>query len=435
MKRRTVVITGIGTVTPAGRGASALWLHAFSGTSCVRPIDPQKYFDASKYDCQVAGQVPCFDEPRVLTKRILAQTDRCTQIALVAALDALDAAKLPIGFLPVILPERVSIVVGTVTGGLTFVENDMRNFWTKGKQGTHLYLATASFPASAQGYISICFGVKGRARTFVSERASGAHALIEGANNIQRGQADIVIAGGTEAPITPMVWSAYQSGHMLQRTHTMEPAHTYRPFDHKHTGMIIGEGSTFVIFEEREHALRRGVPILAEVRGWSMGTDPTPLTPSEVPKEQPGRWLAKTINASLMQANIQSDDIDVIFPHGSAIAEEDEAELSAITTVFGHDRIPVSIPKVGFGHLQGAAVSTDMAIAVQSLLNQTIPPTPHAELLEVDSGLNLVHTHAQTTEIKHSLILSGGLAGMHACLVVSQSQMVSSNLVKRKGEV
>src|SRR5260370_30312717 len=180
MMRRTVVITGIGTVTPAGRGANALWLQASSGTSCVRPIDPQKYFDASKYDCQVAGQVPFFGEPRVLTERILEQTDRCTQMALVAVLDALDAAKLPIGFLPVVLPERVSIVVGTVTGGLTFVENDIRNFWIKGKQGTNPYVALAGFPASTQGNISICFGVKGRARTFVSERASGVHALIEG---------------------------------------------------------------------------------------------------------------------------------------------------------------------------------------------------------------------------------------------------------------
>jgi 3-oxoacyl-(acyl-carrier-protein) synthase len=416
-----IVITGIGTITPAGRGLDALWRHVQSGQSCLEPIDSEVYFDASAYACQVAGQVHTLHEPRVLTERMLAQTDRYSQLALVAVLDALETAQLPRGFLPVVQPERVSLVVGTAMAGLATIEKEMRTFWTQGKQGVDRYSETAGFPPSAQGHISIHFGVKGRSRTFVSERASGAHALIEGAKMIQRGLADVVIAGGAEAPITSIVWSAYQSSGMVARTSELEPAYTYRPFDSEHMGMIVGEGSTFLVLEEREHAEQRGVPILAEVCGWGMGTDPTPLHISQKAVQSPGQTFVRIISTSLDQAHIRSVDIDAIFAHGAALPQEDATERAAMTTVFGDYRVPVTIPKLGFGHLQGAAAATDVAIAVQSLLHHTIPPTPSAQYLEAVSGLDLVYTPVCTRELRQSMVLSGGLGGMQACLVVSSS--------------
>jgi 3-oxoacyl-(acyl-carrier-protein) synthase len=418
MKR--IVITGIGTITPAGRGLDTLWRHVQSGRSCLEPIESALYFDASAYACQVAGQVHNLHEPRVLTERMLAQTDRYSQLALVAVLDALEAARLPQGFLPVVQPERVSLLVGTAMAGLTTIEKEMRTFWTQGKQSVNRYWETASFPPSAQGHISIHFGIRGRSRTFVSERASGAHALIEGAKMIQRGLADVVIAGGAEAPITSIAWSAYQSNATLVRTSRMEPAHMYRPFDHEHIGMIVGEGSTFLILEERNHAEQRDAPILAEVCGWGMGTDPTSLHPLQKTTQDSGQTFARIITASLDQAHIQPANIDILFAHGAALPQEDATERAAITTVFGHNGVPVTIPKVGFGHLQGAAAATDVAIAVQSLLHRTIPPTPSIGYPEAASGLDLVHTQARTGELKQSMILSGGLGGMQACLVVSQ---------------
>ncbi len=409
MNKRVVAITGIGTITPAGRGIEALWTRISSGDTCLAPIDPEKYFDPSRYACQIAGQVPSFSEPRVLTESMLAQTDRCSQLALVAVVDALDMARLPIDFRSQessVSAERVSLTVATVGAGWTYVESEMHNLWTKGVSAMNRYGLTAGFSAGPQGHISIFFGVEGRTRTFVSERASGAQALIEGAKAIQRGDADIVITGGTEAPLTPLVWAAYHSSDMLQPTSQLdEPAHAA----HKHTGMLLGEGSTFLILEDREHARRRNVPILAEIGGWSRGIDPYPL---EGAQKEPGRGLTRAIQRSLVQSDIQPTDIDMIFPGGPALAAEDAAEDAAIRNIFERP-LPVVIPKALLGHLQAATTTTDIAIAALTLARQQIPPTQNAlsDLSRYDYSNSLM---------KHALILSSGLGGMYASLIVSR---------------
>jgi 3-oxoacyl-(acyl-carrier-protein) synthase len=401
MTRRIVAITGIGTLTPAGRGTEALWTTITSDNTCLAPIDPQKYFDPSAYACQVAGQVPFFSEPRVLTESMIAQTDRCSRLALVAVVDALDMARLPMDFRSKESPvaaERVSLTIATIAAGWTYVEHEMHNLWTKGIKAMDHYGLTAGFPAGPQGHISIFFGVEGRTRTFVSERASGAHALIEAAKAIQNGAADIAIAGGTEAPLTPLTWGAYHSSNLLQPTTEVGSE------VQQHTGMLIGEGSTFLVLEEREHALRRGVPILAEISGWNRGTDPYP---QEGPVKQPGRILKRIIRTSLEQADIQPMDVDVIFSAGPALAQEDVAEEAAIESTFERT-LPIAMPKTVLGHLQGAATATDVAIAALALDRQAMPPTQGTRG-QVDSP------------VSHTLVLAGGSGGMHASLVVSKA--------------
>lgn len=402
MTRRAVAITGIGTLTPAGRGTEALWTTISSGDTCLAPIDPQKYFDPSAYACQVAGQVPFFDEPRVLTEAMIAQTDRCSRMALVAVVDALDMARLPMDFRAKESPvaaERVSLTVATIAAGWTYVEREMRNLWTKGVSAMDRYGLTAGFPAGPQGHISIFFGIEGRTRTFISERASGAYALIEAAKAIQNGAADIAIAGGTEAPLTPLTWAAYHSSNLLQPTTEVEGD------VHQRTGMLISEGSTFLVLEEREHALRRGVPILGEISGWSRGTDPSPL--GETGK-QPGRIFKRTMRTSLDQAGIQPTGIDVVFPAGPALAQEDIVEEAAIKSTFERT-LPIAMPRTVLGHLQGAATATDVAIATLALDRQTMPPVQNARW------------HADRP-VSHALVLAGGSGGMHASLVVSKAE-------------
>ncbi len=420
MIKRSVAITGIGTLTPAGRGTEALWASTSSRHTCLRQIDKDKYFDPSSYACQVAGQVPAFSEPRVLTDALMAQTDRCSQMALIAVLDALDVARLPIDFRAGDSPVaavRVSLTVATIAAGWPYIEREMHNLWTRGVGSMDRYCLTAGFLAGPQGHISILFGVEGRTRTFVSERASGAHALIEGAKAIQRGDADIVIAGGTEAPLTPLTWGAYQAFNMLQPT-SQSSVHEYQPSAQQHTGMFIGEGSTFLILEEREHALRRGVPILAEISGWGRGTDPHPLEglSKEEARRQPGRGLMQAIHTSLAQADIQPTAIDVLLPGGPALVEEDAAEEAAISDLF-EPSLPIVTPKVTLGHLLSAATATDVAIAALALDRQVIPPTQDA-LWRSDfknSGERL------DSPMRHVLILSSGLGGMHTSLIVSKA--------------
>lgn len=410
---RRAVITGIGTLTPAGRGTETLWEHIASGNTCLRPIDAQKFFDPTGYDCQVAGQVPSFNEPRILTEAILAQTDRCSQMALVAVLDALDAAKLPMDFRSTESPvksERVALTVATIAAGWFYLERQMHNLWTKGLHAMERYGLTAGFLAGPQGHISICFGIEGRTRTFVSEQASGAHALIEAAKTIQRGDADVVVTGGTEAPITPLAWGAYNAASKL---HPMSLSSDIVAYDqssaYQDTPVLIGEGSTFLVLEEREHARQRGAPILAEICGWSRGTDPSLLASDK----QSGRILARSIHTSLKQAQLQSTTIDAIFPGGSTFPEQKAAEQAALEDVF-EQPLPIFSTKHILGHMQGAAVATDVAIAALALEQQ-------------DIGRDILDHPAANANgkgniaLNNILVLSNGLGGSHASLVISKS--------------
>jgi 3-oxoacyl-[acyl-carrier-protein] synthase II len=416
MTKRVVAITGVGTLTPAGRGVEALWTAISSGDTYLRPIDPEKYFDPANYACQVAGQVPAFSEPRVLTEAMTSQTDRCSQMALVAVLDALDMAKLPIDFRSKdspVAPERASLAVATIAAGWGYLERQMGNLWTKGVGAMDRYGLTAGFLAGPQGHISIFFGVEGRTRTFVSERASSAHALIEGAKAIERGDADVVIAGGTEAPLTPLAWAAYHASNMLQPTSHLGEQIEDQSSTNQHTGIFIGEGSTFLILEEREHALRRGVPILAELHGWGRGTDPQPLEGSI---NQPEKRLMQVIHAGLAQSDIEPTAIDVIFPGGPALAEEDRAEQAAISSIFPAS-IPSATPKTVLGHLLSAATVTDVAIAVLVLEHQMIPGM---QAMQSRSDLKSIGEYSDLP-LKHILVLSHGAGGMHASIIVSKS--------------
>lgn len=411
MTQRVVAITGIGTLTPAGRGTGALWTRIASGETCIAPIDPQKYFDPSMYACQVAGQVPSFTEPRVQVEQIMTQTDRCSQMAMVAVLDALEMAKLPMDFRSEDSPvasECVSLTVGTNIAGWPYLEREMKNLWMT--KSMDRYGLTAGFLAGPQGHVSIFFGIEGGIRSFVSERIGGAYALIEGARAIQSGDAEVAIAGGTEAPLSPLSWAAYHSAYTLSSTAQSEN----QPFG-EHTGMLIGEGSTFLVLEEREHALRRGVPILAEIRAWSRGTDPYPLQGSS---KQPGRGLTQIIHKSLARADIQPTAVDVIFPAGPSFAvQENSAEETAINNVFGQPS-SIAMSKAVLGHLQGAAVATDVAIAALALDHQLIPPTQDALLPSHLSARN----ECQDSPMKHALILSSGVGGTHASLIISKSE-------------
>jgi 3-oxoacyl-(acyl-carrier-protein) synthase len=414
MSQRGVAITGIGTLTPAGRGIDALWTGIASDHPCLAPIDPATYFDPSGFACQIAGQVPVFSEPRVLTEAMLEQTDRCSQMALVAVLDALDMAKLPSDFRAAnspISPERVSLTVASIAAGWTYAEREMHRLWTQGIEALNRYGMTASFPAGPQGHIGIFFGVQGRMRTFVSERVSGAHALMEGAKAIQRGDAEIVIAGGTEAPLTPLVWAAYHSAHMLQpmtlSEHAVQTAH-------HHSRMLMGEGSTFLILEERKHAQQRGVPILAEIRGWRRGTDPSPLGEARKQSEM-GRLRA--IGASLAQAGIHPEAVDLLLPAGPALQEEESAEEAAIKKIFDRP-LPMLMPKTILGHLQGAATATDVAIAALVCDRQVLPSADDVRSSSEKAGIG----KRATSPLHHALIFASGLGGMHGNLLISKPE-------------
>jgi len=415
-----VVVTGTGAITPAGIGTDALWKRALSGRSCIRRIDR---FDPGSYRCQVAGQADAFDAKWWLPGRFTKRTDRFTHLAVVAAEMALHDAGLSVGDPDGVAPDRVAVMVGNVLGGWEFAERELRDLWVNGIREVSPYQATAWFPAAPQGNICIRLGIKGRARTFVCDRASAAYALVHGAETLLRGQADVVIAGGTEQPLSPYAWLCCQSGGFLAPSDaTADPEAAYRPFDRAHGGTVVGEGSAFLVLERLEHARDRGAPILAEVAGWAVNTDGyMPYYTSE----PHGQTMSAAMTRSLGRAGISADQLGCVIADGSGVPREDAAEVLALKGMLGGsaDAVPVTAVKASYGHLLGAATAADAAIAVKMLEYGQIPPV--ANLSRPAPGFDLdfvTGTAREADSLRHVLIVSRGLGGVNASLVLSSSQ-------------
>jgi 3-oxoacyl-(acyl-carrier-protein) synthase len=414
MKR--IVITGIGCITPAGIGIDALWERVSSGQACTQTIDR---FDATRYQCHIAGQANAFKAEQALSPRFVKRTDRFTHLALAAVQQALADAHLNIGATGDVDPMRVGVTVGNILGGWEFAERELRKLWRDGEKEVSPYQATAWFPTAPQGAICITLGIKGPARTFISDRASGAYALVHGADLIRRGQADVVIAGGTEAPLSPYAWLCCQTSGFLTRHGNKSPVTAYRPFDRRHTGSVIAEGSAFLLLESLEHAQQRDAPIYGELKGWALGSD------GYLPYytvEPHGSVLAKTMRKCLQHAELEAQDIDAIFAHGAGIPVEDMTEVYAIQETFGKysQDIAITAPKSAIGHMLGAAAPADVAIALRAMDRKELPPT--ANLDEVAPGFDLdfiQHKSRRVTTCRNSVIVSRGLGGVNACLVVS----------------
>ncbi|MFC8404537.1 beta-ketoacyl-[acyl-carrier-protein] synthase family protein [Streptomyces griseoincarnatus] len=409
----SVVITGIGAVTPAGTGLDPLWEGAREGVAHVTAIDR---FDASAYACPAAGQAG-FDADAELPSRFVKRTDRFTHLAVHAVRQALEEAGVAIG--TDVTPERTGVMVGNILGGWEFAERELRNLWTDGPRAVSPYQATAWFPAAPQGNICIDQGVKGPARTFVADRASGAYALIGGAEALLRDRADVVIAGGVEAPLSPYGWLCLEtSGLGAKARATLAPDELYRPFDAGHGGSVFGEGAVFLILERREHAERRGATILGELAGWGVSTD------GYMPYytvEPTGQVLGRAMRTAVDRAGVSGEDLGAVFAHGSAIPFEDVTEGYALHEAFGPTavHVPVTVPKSGFGHLLGAAAPADVALALRGMREETVPATVNLDRPAPGIDLDLVRGEARPAPgWEHTLVVSRGLGGVNACLVL-----------------
>ncbi|MBV9010843.1 MAG: beta-ketoacyl-[acyl-carrier-protein] synthase family protein [Pseudonocardiales bacterium] len=408
-----VVVTGIGAATPAGIGLDALWASVDATKACITAIDR---FDATSYVCSVAGQVDFTAEDH-LPSRFIKRTDRFTHLAVVTARQALADAGVALGV--DVEPERAGVMVGNVLGGWEFAERELRKLWVEGVRTVSPYQATAWFPAAPQGNICIDLGIKGPARTFVADRASGAYAIVRGAQALQRGQVDVVLAGGVEAPLSPYGWLCLEtSGLMAKSRADQQPQTLYRPFDAGHGGTVFGEGSLFLVLERHESARRRRVEVYGEIAGWGLTTD------GYMPYytvEPTGRVLARAMRVAADQSGAAPAEVGAIFAHGSGIPVEDVTEGYAIREVFGDgaDHIPVTAPKAGFGHLLGAAAPVDVALALWAMRLGRVPATVNLD--RPAPGLDLDFVQGRSRSIgswEHSLVVSRGLGGVNACLML-----------------
>ncbi len=408
---RRVVITGLGIVAPSGIGKAAFWDGMKEGTSFISPISK---FDASRYPSRIAGEVRELKIPDSFSKRLLKKLDRFSHLALVAADLALKDGKLELADENL---DRVGVFMGNALGGWEYAETELRDLYIEGLDGVSPYQATAWFPAAPQGQISIYYGIKGYSKTVISDRASSLMALGYAARTIKKGNADLILAGGTEAPIAPYALLCCNTNGSLS-TRNEEASTAYRPFDGTRDGFVIGEGAGIVVLEEMEHALERGAHIYGEVVGYSTNCDGY----HRIDFDPEGNQLAVAIKTALHESEVSIGEVDYICADGDATENGDRSETKAVKKVFGKEayKIPISAPKSMTGNLLGASGAVDLITTLLSMEHSCILPTINGREKDQECDLDYVPLRSRPQDINTALIHSRGRGGINTVLVVQK---------------
>jgi 3-oxoacyl-[acyl-carrier-protein] synthase II len=410
--RRRVVVTGVGVVSPCGLDAETTWRAVRVGTSGIGPIT---LFDPSRHASRIAGECSGFDAERHVSRREARTMDRFIHLALAAADEALEAAGLgqddPIRL-------RTGTLIGVGIGGIATIEQTARVLAEKGPDRISPYFIPATISNLAPGHVSMRHGLKGTSYSTTSACASGAHAIGEALRAIARGEIDACVAGGAEAAVTPLSVGGFAAMRALSKRNE-EPSRASRPWDVGRDGFVIAEGAGLLFLEEREQAMRRGAPILAELTGYGASADAYHLTQPAAEGEGAQRAMA----SALRDADLRPEQIDYVNAHGTSTPVGDLLELEALRAVFGEHAergLWVSSTKSVTGHLLGAAGGVEAALCVLALRDGVVPPTMNLEEPEPRSrGLDLVPREARPRPLHHVLSNSFGFGGTNASLVFS----------------
>ncbi|MFL6130659.1 MAG: beta-ketoacyl synthase N-terminal-like domain-containing protein [Mycobacteriales bacterium] len=396
-----VVVTGLGVAAPTGLGARDFWAATRTGCSGIRRITR---FDPSRYPATLAGEVPGFVAADHLPSRLLPQTDRMTQLALVASGWALEDA----GVRPAELPEfDMGVITASSLGGFEFGQRELQNLWSKGSQYVSAYQSFAWFYAVNSGQIAIRNGMKGPSGVVVSDHAGGLDAVAHARRQIRKG-ARLVLTGAVDASICPWGWVAQLAGDRLSRS--ADPARAYLPFDRAASGHVPGEGGAILVLEPAQAARARGARIYGQIAGYGATFDPRPGSGRE-----PG--LRRAIELALAEAEVSPRDVDVVFADAAGLPELDRVEAAALTEVFGPRGVPVTVPKTMTGRLLSGAGALDVATALLSMDEGLIPPTVNVEPA-ADYQLDLVVGQPRAAQLCTSLVLARGYGGFNSALLI-----------------
>ncbi len=399
---RRVVITGIGVVSPAGNIPGEFFARLSSGKSFIGEIDR---FDASRYPSRHAGLVSDIGGEEVFSKRLIKKLDRFSHMALSAS----DAAFKDSGVnLDMEDKDRIGIAFGNAIGGWSFAEEELRDLWTHGLREVSPYQATAWFPAAPQGQVSIFYGLKGFSKTIISDIASSHLAIAYAARAIKMGRADVMLAGGTEAPVSPYALLCCNTSGELSRIGN------YRPFCKSRDGYIIGEGAAALVVEEMDRALKRGARIYAEIKGFGHTSDGMhPIIP-----DTSGNGMARAMTLAMREANIAAPEIGMAVPSSNAGKYADLSEGRAFSEIFGSgvDELPLYSPKPQIGNSLGASGAIDAVFACMALSRMETP------LLCVDeSEFDFFKSGGHDKLIRDNIIINSiGRGGVNACLLIGK---------------
>jgi 3-oxoacyl-[acyl-carrier-protein] synthase II len=408
MDPRRVVITGLGLITPLGIGVEKSWSGLTEGRSGIVRISR---FDASAFQTQIAGEVDGFDPEDYIEPKEVKKMDRFIHFGVAAASMALEDSGLKIDESNA---ARVGVFVGAGMGGLPAIEHYHKVLLEKGPRRITPFFIPMLIINLAAGQISIKFGAKGPNSAVATACATGSHAIGDAFKVIQRGDADAMIAGGTESVITMMGIGGFNAMKALS-TRNDEPEKASRPFDRDRDGFVMGEGSGIVILEEFTHAVRRNARIYAEIVGYGLTGDAYHITAPAPGGEGGARCMAMALN----DGKVEPAQVGYINAHGTSTKYGDEIETSAIKTVFGEHayKLAISSTKSMTGHLLGAAGGVEAVVSVLSIYNSLIPPTINLDNPDTECDLDYVPNKARKADINYALSNSFGFGGTNACLL------------------
>ncbi len=409
MKNRRVVITGMGALTPVGLNVRDTWKALLAGRSGVSRVTR---FDVSELPTQIAGQVEGFDPQDYMDFKAARRTALFTQFAVAATQQAIEDAALDLAKEDM---PRMAISMGTAIGGILTIEEQILAFHQKGYRRVNPTMLPVLLANSAACHIAISLGIQGPTSSPVAACATGVVAIGEALRWLQLGDADVVVAGGTEAAILPLGLSVF-SRIGAASTHNEEPEKACRPFDAQRDGAVVSEGAVAVVMETLEHAHRRNAPMLAEVLGYGFTEDAYHIAAPD----PTGDGAARAISLALADAEISPVEVDYIAPHGTATPLNDVSETRACKTVFGERayRIPISSNKSMVGHMLGAAGAISTVVAVLAIRDGIVPPTINLEHPDPECDLDYVPNTAREVRVDTAIANAFGFGGQNATVVV-----------------
>jgi 3-oxoacyl-[acyl-carrier-protein] synthase II len=405
---RRVVVTGVGLVCGCGIGTDEVWRNLLAGKSGIGPIT---HFDAAAFDCRIAGEVRNFDPLIWVEKKELKKMGRFIQLALAASEFAMQMARLE---LKPEFADAAGVYIASGIGGFDVIEREHSKYLQGGPGKISPFFIPASIVNLASGHVSIRYGAKGPNSATATACSASAHSIGDAYKIIQRCAAEVMIAGGSEAAITPMGVGGFAAMRALS-TRNDEPERASRPFDLQRDGFIVGEGAGVLILESLEFAQKRGAPIFAEIVGYGMSGDAYHITqPAEG-----GDGGYRVTMAALKDAKISADDVSYVNAHGTSTPIGDAIETTALKRVFGEraKKVPISSTKSMTGHLLGGAGGLEAGISVLALVDQILPPTVNYENPDPECDLDYVPNQARKAGVEYALSNSFGFGGTNASLI------------------
>ena len=417
MKR--IVVTGLGMVTPLGYGVRHCWEKLIAGESGIRRIER---FDVSDLACQIGGLIPMGDEAGafhpddVVTPKDQRKIDAFILYGIAAAVEAVEDS----GWMPEDEDslERTGVMIGSGIGGLETIAKTAVILHERGPRRVSPHFIPSSLINLVSGHVSIRYGFKGPNHSIVTACSTGAHAIGDAARLIQHGDADVMIAGGTEAAVCRLGIAGFASARALS-TRNDEPERASRPWDVDRDGFVMGEGAGIVVLEDLEHARARGATIYAEIIGYGMSGDAYHVTAPAAD----GSGGFRAMRAALRDAKLSPEDIDYVNAHGTSTPLGDEIELGAVKRLFGDAayKISMSSTKSSIGHLLGAAGSVEAIFAMLSIINGVVPPTLNLDNPSPGCDIDLVPHEAKERPVRIALSNSFGFGGTNASVVIGRA--------------